>query len=176
MLETCRTNPDLNLTTGVQAISIPDLHQLLEDAPLSCTDCVHESTRSTDTILPKLFAGNCQLRVYTRRIRALAEHHLLPTGDPLRHQVPIHCHTRNNAPHSNLRRSTCSTDGRPSNLQLEHTGLASARFPGFAYNLIFLEGRPYHVGEGTINVKPIQSQLTEFCMIFHSDDGKRAHE
>ena len=100
----------------------------------------------------------------------------LPTGDPLRHQVPIHCHTRNNAPHSNLRRSTCSTDGRPSNLQLGHTGLAATRFPGFAYNLILLGGLHHHDGGGTINVKPIQSQLTEFCMIFHSDDGKRAHE
>ena len=43
---------------------------------------------------------------------------------------------RNTVPQSILRRSTCSADGRPSNQQLRHAGLATARFPGFEYNLI----------------------------------------
>ena len=48
---------------------------------------------------------------------------------------------RNTVPQSILRRSTCSANGRPFHKQLGHTGITTARIPGFEYNLLRLETR-----------------------------------
>ena len=65
---------------------------------------------------------------------------------------------RNTVPQSILRRSTCSANGRTFHKQLGHTGITTARIPGFEYNLLCLETRTRR-GRRTPSTTPDDRQL-----------------
>ena len=121
-------------------------------ASLSRLDCRARSCQSTTLAL-----ADCNFASYAFGLlscdicRAPCEH-------PLNCKDRLVGRGRNTVPQSILRRSTCSANGRPFHKQLGHTGITTARIPGFEYNLLCLETRTRR-GRRTPSTTPDDRQL-----------------